>query len=76
MLIILYSDTLIRSDIEIVNSLQYFCKKVLLQYLTVWQEHCDFDQKVMKSAICKFLFPVNTTLETIKQMNFKSCWKF
>ena len=41
------------SDIEIVNSLQYFCKKVLLQYLTAWQEHCDFDQKVMKSPICK-----------------------
>ena len=62
---------------EIVKGLQYFCKKKF--YLNISQFDTDTTfliKKLFNQLFASFLFPINTALKQIKQMNFKSCLKF
>ena len=58
---------------EIVNSLQYFCKKSIA---LIPHGHHVLIKKLSNQLFANYLFPIKTTLEPIKQMNFKSCLKF
>ena len=58
---------------EIANSLQYFCKKSIA---SIPHGHHVLIKKLSNQLFANYLFPIKTTLEPIKQMNFKSCLKF
>ena len=57
---------------EIVSDLQYYCKKVFPQYFSLtWTPRFW-----SKSYLISYLQIIYTTLESIKQINFKSCLRF
>ena len=58
---------------EVVNGSQYFCKKNTSQFDT---DTTFLIKKLSDQLFSNYLFPINTTPESIKQMNFKSCLKF
>ena len=65
------------SEMEIVNGLQHFCKKNY--YLNTSQVDTDtmfLIRKLSNQLFANYLFPINTILEPIKQMYFKSYFKF
>ena len=57
---------------EIVSDLQYYCKKVFPQYFSLTRTLRFWS----KSYLISYLQIIYTTLESIKQINFKSCLRF
>ena len=61
------------SEMEIFNGLQYFCKKRVTSLLERFTRTRFLIKKLSNQLFANYLFPINTTFESIKQMNFKSC---